>query len=415
MRILTLTNLYPNPFQPQRATFNREQIRLLGERCHVRIIAPIAWTDELAARRKGSPPLPPGRNASLDGLKVDYPLYLFPPKMLRSRYGQFYRTSVRRSFARALDEFHPDLIYSPWAYPDGWAAVALGHEAGLPVVIKVHGSDVLRMDHYSGRSRPTVEALQRADSVLAVSGDLARRIQDHGVDPARVHVHYDGIDRNLFCPGSAAKARGRLGLDPDTPAILTIGNLVPVKGQDLLIEACAKLARDGVNFVCYVIGQGPLRTMLERLAAGLGLAERFRFVGSLPHERLPDWYRAASVFALPSHSEGVPTVLLEAAGCGTPFVASRVGGIPEIAHIGPCRLVPPRDVDALAQGLRTYLTATEDRDPRKVNAVRSRLDAVDELERFFQKTIRTHGCSNAVPCQSSVQRLIQATDNSIMI
>src|SRR5262249_52942926 len=154
----------------------------------------------------------------------------------------------------------------------------------------------------------------------------------------------------------AREARTRLGLDPDTPIVLSIGNLVEVKGQDLLIDACARLAREGVRFCGYLIGQGPLRHELERQVVRCGLADRFRLLSPTPNDQLPDWYRSATVFGLPSHSEGVPTVLLEAAGCGTPFVASRVGGIPEISTVVPSRLVPPGDVGALAEALREFLT-----------------------------------------------------------
>src|SRR5208337_5416855 len=88
------------------------------------------------------------RRMQLDGLTVDYPRYLFTPKVLRTWYGHFYRFSVKSAFKRALVEFCPDIIYAAWAYPDGWAAVELGRKSGLPTVIKVHGSDVLVLSRF---------------------------------------------------------------------------------------------------------------------------------------------------------------------------------------------------------------------------------------------------------------------------
>src|SRR6516162_682944 len=132
MRVLTLTNLYPNPLHPTRGPFNRQQLRVLAEHHDVRVISPIAWPDELAWRLKGGPRLPSDRRVTCDGIGVEHPRYYFPPKYLRGWYGHFYRESVRSTFRRALTEFRPDVIYSPWAYPDGWAAVELGHQAGLP-------------------------------------------------------------------------------------------------------------------------------------------------------------------------------------------------------------------------------------------------------------------------------------------
>lgn len=408
MRILTLTNLYPNPYQPHRATFNRLQVRDLGKRHPVRVIAPIAWTDEFSARGRGGARLPEGRRVNHDALIVDHPRYIFTPKTLRGSYGWFYLESVRHTFARVLDEFRPDLIYTPWAYPDGWAAVKLGREAGLPVVIKVHGSDVLLLDEQPRRRGPTVEALREADAVIAVSRDLAERIVSMGVDPGRVHVVYDGVDLALFHPGPASEARARLGLDADTPTVLSVGNLVPVKAQHVLIDACAQLARDGERFVCYLIGQGPLRQTLGQRAANLGLGERFRMPGSVPHSRLPDWCRAADVFALSSYSEGVPNVLLESAACGTPFVASRVGGIPEITHMGPCQLVPAGDPGALAASLKKFLRTPGASSVDYQSNVRDRSETVDEIEQVFEETIRAFGRPTPTRASQPVQKLAGA-------
>src|SRR5262245_14047417 len=119
---------------------------MLGDLHPLRVIAPIAWTDEWAARRKSLPPLPAGRRLQYDGLTVDYPRYWFTPKVLRSWYARFYLASVRATFQRALGEFRPEIVFAPWAYPDGNAAVQLARQAGLPVVVQVHGSDIRELD-----------------------------------------------------------------------------------------------------------------------------------------------------------------------------------------------------------------------------------------------------------------------------
>jgi len=355
MRILAVTNLYPNPYQPHRATFNRQEFRALAKLHSLALISPIAWTDELACQGRSAARLPRDRRIQLDGLTVDHPRYLFTPKVLRAWYGHFYRYSVKSAFERALAEFRPDLIYAHWAYPDGWAAVELGHAAGLPVVIKVHGSDILVLASYRGRRHRTIEVLQRADGVVAVSQDLARRMVEMGARAGNIHVVYSGIDREVFRPGSRAEARRSLGLPADIPIILFVGNLLPVKGLDVLVEACSHLKRDGVKFSCLLIGQGPMRERLERQVAGFQLQNQISMLGLKPNEELTDWYRAATLFVLPSRSEGLPTVLREASACGTPFVASRVGGIPEIAHLVPSRLVQPEDARRLAHAIREMI------------------------------------------------------------
>jgi len=220
---------------------------------------------------------------------------------------------------------------------------------------------------------------------------LAERLVRLGVDRRRVRVIYDGVATRQVRPGSRREARTQLGLPDDLPVVRFVGNLVPVKGNDVLIEACARLTSDDVRFSCHLIGQGPLRGQIERLIAYRGLTERVRLVGSRPHEQLPDWYRAANVVVLPSHSEGMPNVLLEAAACGTQFVASRVGGIPEIAHLGASRLIPPGDSAALADAVRGLLTATTPRPGNGGPDMRSGTEAALELADFFEQVIELHG------------------------
>ncbi len=391
MRILALTNLYPNPYQPLRASFNRQLFRALGKQVPLQVISPIAWTDELAARRTRGQ-LPRGRRVTLDGLIVDHPRYLYTPKVLRYWYGSFFRASVRQTFARALDEFRPDIVFAPWAYPDGWAAVELGHSAGLPVVVKVHGSDVRLLGRHRGRQTGTAQALNCADGVVAVSHELAGQVRNLNVSPERIRVMHSGVDSRLFHPGSRTEARLRLGLPTEQSILVFIGNLLPVKGIDLLVDACAFLSRSGAQFTCYLIGQGPSRSTLDRQIQNLCLADQVRLVGPRPHEQLPDWFRAASVFVLPSRSEGLPTVLLEALASGTPFVASRVGGIPELSHLGRCRLVCPGDSVKLAEAIGLTLAEIEQASefPPVPPRLRTYEDEAAELTAFLESVHRSH-------------------------
>ena len=385
MRVLAVTNLYPNPLQPHRAPFNRHQLRLLGLRHPLRVIAPVAWTDELALARAGGGRV--ARAVTLDGLPVEHPRYYFPPKVGRGLYGHCFAASVRGTFRRAVREFAPDVVFAPWAYPDGWAAVRLARRAGLPVVVQVHGSDVKLLDQFPTRRRRTAEALTGADGVIAVSGDLRDRVVGLGVPADRVAVIYDGVDPQIFYPGDRQSARAAANLPggwPAAPVLLFVGNLVAVKGIDVLVHALASL-KSPARLV--VVGAGPERAPLARLAGELGVADRVTFLGSLAQAALPDWYRAADLFVLPSRSEGVPNVLLEASACGTPWVASRVGGIPEMPGHASRRLVPPENPEALAAAIADALAAGRP-DPADLPHPKSRTAAVDELEAALRDVVR---------------------------
>jgi glycosyltransferase involved in cell wall biosynthesis len=348
MRILAVTSLFPSPWQPRRAPFNRQQFRALAAEHELRVIAPVAWTDEWRVANRGSPQWPDTRLRSRiqDGFIVHHPRYLFPPKLLRASYGRCFQRSIGAAFHEAVREFRPDVVLTCWAYPDGWATVRLARQAGLPVVLKVHGSDLLTAGRSTARRSATSEALAEADAVVAVSRHLGTSATEMGAHPSRLHVVYNGVERRLFRPLVRGECRERLGLTDTRPLLLFVGNLVPVKGPDLLLEALALLSRRAPEFQCVYVGEGGLRRALRAQVDALALSGRIRFVGARPLEELPLWYSAADLLVVPSRSEGIPNVLLEAAACGTPFVTSRVGGIPEFA--ADEALVPAGDPAALA-------------------------------------------------------------------
>lgn len=382
MRVLAMTSLFPNPYQSNLWSPNRLQLSWLARQTPVDVIAPLPWTTERRGRKLSGNLLSASRTRIVDNLTVEHVPYYFPPGTLRSLHGKFYRWSVAKAFQRHLATFKPDVVFTHWAYPDGWAAVKLGHTHKLPVVIQVMGSDVLLLKETPSRRAGTIEALQQADGIWAVSQDLARNVETLGVTSNRIRVIYDGVDTSLFHPGSQQEARELLKLDITGKIILFVGNLVAVKAIDKLLDACELLHQQGITFHTAVIGQGELRRSLEQHLSRLQCRSSVKFYGSIPQETLPDWYRAADVFVLPSYSEGVPNVLLEASACRLPYVASQVGGIPEIAKQGQGLLVPPGDACALANAIKEQLAAPR----REPLATRSRADCIADFMHFLQQT-----------------------------
>ena len=359
MRIIAITNLYPNPYQPQRATHNRQHFRALARDHELRIVAPISWVDELRGRLDGKGRLPRSRRCEVDGMEVVHPRYYYPPGVLRSRYGQFFLRSIRSYVRDMAREALPDILLGSWAYPDGYAAVRLAREMNIPAAVHVLGSDVNLLDHYPARRAETWKTLRAADSVITVSQDLANIVIDGGIESQRVAVVYRGIDRSIFFPASQQDAQTALNVDGEGPLLLFVGNLAPVKAVDVLVSACALLADRYPRMQCHIIGDGPLRKQLRAQAIALSVHKQIQFHGVIEHGQLPTWYRAADLVVLPSRAEGVPNVLLESIACGRPYVASDTGGIPEISNHPGCGLVAPGDAQALADAIVRKLQSAD--------------------------------------------------------
>jgi len=357
MRLLVITNIFPNPTQPTRGVFNLEMVRALGQMGHrIEVVSPVSWLDEWQARRKGRD-LGPQRHEVRHGVHVYYPRYYYTPKVLRTCYGWFLWHSVRDVLLPLVKAHPPDIVVSYWAHPDGYVGLRLARQIGKPCAVVIGGSDVLILCKQSARRRCILRVLNAVDMVIVVSQDLKRAVEQLGIDPAKVHVSWRGVNSEMFCPGDRRAARRRLGLPEDRPLVLFVGNMVPVKNVETLIAAAAILRTRGMDFRLLLVGRGRLENAMRRKCRALGLEEHVRFIGPVPHDNLPDWYRAANLTVLPSWSEGIPNVLLESMATRVPFVASNVGGIPEIATEGIDCLVPPGDPLALADAVAQRLAS----------------------------------------------------------
>jgi colanic acid/amylovoran biosynthesis glycosyltransferase len=262
---------------------------------------------------------------------------------------------------RRLRPFKPALVHAHFG-PDGLLALPLARGLGVPLVTTLHGYEVsltkARMIRSGSLSWIRYALLQgrlaaQCDLFLAVSEALRTRALAAGFPPERVIVHHNGIDLARFRP---ADGRAEPGL------ILHVGRLVEKKGTALLLRALAGLRRRGIQARLAVIGDGPLRPRLIAQAAALGIAADVAFLGSLPSSEVARWMERAWLLAAPSvtagdgDSEGLPTVLVEAAASGLPAVGSDHSGIPEAIVDGRTGyVVAEGEVDPLARRIAELL------------------------------------------------------------
>ena len=352
VRLLTLTTLFPNGRNARHGIFVANRLRRLCDtgRVAATVVAALPWFPGAYRDRAAIAAI-----ETINGLEVHHPRFINVPGVgMRIQPDLLARALIDPLRRMRANGNHFDVIDAHYFYPDGVAAARIADEFGLPLVISARGSDINLIGRIAFARERMLQAAERAQALIAVSGNLAKKMVELGMPEQRTHVLRNGVDTEAFKPFSSSAARTRLGLPSSGSLVLGVGNLVPEKGFSLLIEAIAGLG----DVRLLLIGEGPLRGELTSLGKSLA-PSRVVLRPNMPQEELRYAYAAADVLALPSLREGWPNVVLEALACGTPIVASAVGGLPEILSDGaPGRLVVERSVHAWRHALRDVLDAS---------------------------------------------------------
>jgi glycosyltransferase involved in cell wall biosynthesis len=233
--------------------------------------------------------------------------------------------------------------------------LAIAKRLGLwrgQLVLSFHGSDVLDVKSAHHLWQTIAGA---TDAVTAVSKSLARQVADTELWPTdKIHIVPNGIDLEKFTPDKPSPIQESI-----LYYILAVGNFVPLKGHDILLDAFSRIAIRHPDVHLVLAGgaqQGDWLAYLKKRAIELGLDERTHFLTDVPHGQIPALIRGAVLFAHSSHREGLPLVLLEAGAMGRAIVATSVGGIPEIIEDGVTGiLVKPHNQDELTYSIERLL------------------------------------------------------------
>jgi glycosyltransferase involved in cell wall biosynthesis len=233
----------------------------------------------------------------------------------------------------------------------------------VPYVVTSHGGDAFALDGSIASSLKR-RIMEGAASVTVVSRAIKDRLLgDARLRPANTPIEIIpmGVDLTRFQSAKRDESwPSRHGLG--TPLVLFVGRLAEKKGLSYLLQAFARQPLRSTAASLAIIGDGPLRTVLDHEVRTLGLTSKVRFLGAMEHRELQTAYASADIFCAPSviaeggDREGLPTVLCEAAASGLPAVASRVSGIPEVVHDGETGiLVNEKDVPGLSEALATLV------------------------------------------------------------
>jgi teichuronic acid biosynthesis glycosyltransferase TuaC len=343
MRALFIVWNYPSEAHPAAAVFHRTAAEAL-ERSGLTmdVVVPHTWWPP--GLEHLSPKSSEPRDVVKNGVRIRRPRYLRLPKPM---YSATAPSLMASAILRVLPE-RPDVVHSHFAFPFGLVGLKIARRLNVPAVLTLHGSDVNRFLQLSTlMRRGSTVAIRESDYVIAVSESLSARTKElTGTTPDVVPI---GIDLRPYenLPDRAV-ARKELGLPDDATVALYVGTLFPEKGIREFVAAIESFEVDGILGV--LVGHGPLRNEFDS-------ASKCRFVGPEPNERIPLYLSAADVFILPSYSEGMPTVLVEAGAAGVPVIATSVGGIPELLGDDRGVLIEPRSQASLSAGLQDVLSS----------------------------------------------------------
>jgi glycosyltransferase involved in cell wall biosynthesis len=274
---------------------------------------------------------------------------------------------------RKLHAHHPiDLIHAHAALPCGHTASLISNQLGIPFVHTVHGLDAFYTNQVKGRAgewcrRVTRHVYRSAVNVICISEHVREQVLTGMDGNCSTSVVYNGVDADFFAPAN----------EPQGLKILSVGNLIPIKGHELLIHALALLQTQIPELSCELIGEGPERERLQKLAAQLKVENKIKFLGRQSRESIARALRESTLFVLPSRYEALGCAYLEAMSAAKPVIACRDQGIAEVVEHGKNGwLVGPEDERELAEGIRVLIQDADLRNRMRLAARRTILKSL---------------------------------------
>ena len=335
LRVLLFSTLYPSSERPGNGIFVETRLReLLKEFGHVlqaKVLAPVPWFPSKSERFGDHAAMArtPGREMR-NGLDVLHPRYLVLPKigMLLAPW-LLAATALRAARQLRAEGFDFDLIDAHYFYPDGVAAAVVARAMGRPLVITARGSDLNLIARYWLPRRMMLWAARQAAACIGVSQALVDVMLSIGMPAKKLTVMRNGVDLERFHPTPQEQAQEKIG-HLGQPLLLSVGNLVDLKGHDLCIDALALMRDTHPGARLLIVGAGPLKHRLAQHAEKQGVADRAHLVDPVGNADLRHWYSAADCLLLASSREGWPNVLLESMACSARAIGTAVGGVPEV-------------------------------------------------------------------------------------
>jgi teichuronic acid biosynthesis glycosyltransferase TuaC len=318
--VLTLTPFYPTDQDNSTGCF---------------IAEPLDWLSKIGISNTvfAVQPVYRGRfQASRSGISTQWLRYpAFPGNFGLPMAGAFLFARILGKVRKLHASKRIDLIHAHAPLPCGHAAMLLGAELGVPYVVTVHGLDALSTEQVGGGvgrwcHRISQKVYRSSHRVICVSEHVRERVLEGTGPSCRTSVVYNGVDPEMFSPSVEDSSAGLM--------VLSVGNLIPIKGHEILVRAIASLTAEFPALTLDLIGDGPERVGLQALVQQLQIGDRVRFLGRQSRQQVASAMRRCTLFALPSRFEGLGCVYLEAMSVGKPVIGCRGQGIAEVIRHG---------------------------------------------------------------------------------
>ncbi len=367
LRVLVLSDLFPNPARPALGVFVERQVHHLGPVCEQVVLAPIRmfphlrlWKRLLRPKRlaeawrawRSELDRIPARD-DVNGVPVFYPRYTSPPRQVFHALWGFFAYAFVRGRLRSLHRARPfDLIHAHYASPCGVIALLARRWMKVPIALSVHGSDITYTVKQNVVGATIIRwVFRNVDVVLANSTLTMKAIVRHGADPRKVKIVRLGGNMDRATSADAESAGNQRAL------LLTVGYLEERKGHAYVLRAVRQLLDEGYRIHYTIVGDGPEADRYRKLVDRLRLVDVVSFEGYKPHDAVWPYFAACDLFVLPSWNEAFGVAYVEALHLGKAVIGCEGEGGPEdLRSLGDCvALVKPRDVESLVRTLRGLL------------------------------------------------------------
>jgi len=351
--------MYPSSFNPVAGIFVHEQVKELTRQGQdVRVISPVPWAPWfLGFKKKWREYKKIKRQEVIDNVKVYHPRFVtFPRAFLFPFTSYTYWRGVKNLVKEISLTFPFDLIHAHVALPDGWGGMMVKKIYNKPFLVSVHGLDVRPKIYKNKKCYQRIEKIfKKADAILANSertANLIAKIYGENLK-TKIKIIYNGVSlEDVYQESSPIKRRY-----DSKKIILTVGNLVKLKGINYLIQALPKIIEKVPNLVCLIIGKGEEKENLKRSVEKLNLENYVEFLGPKPHKEVFEYMSISDVFVLPSINEAFGVVYIEAMAHKVPVIGCLGQGIEDIVENEKSGiLVRPKNLEDLESALIKLLT-----------------------------------------------------------